>query len=124
MENFPHSSGGSDLWQETYLRQSAAEAIYDDLLKPLGFMRFAPGKIREAELSSAPLAGLVKHNSKPTRSSVKKIYTTARNKLRTTLAGCAHGASHELSHCQNRVSLAGNEIQSAAYSLVNSLRAS
>ena len=98
-----------------------AEAIYDDLPKPLGFMRFAPGKIREAELSSAPFAGRVKHNSKPTRSSVKKIYTTARNKLRTTLAGCA---SHELSHCQNRVSFAGNEIQSAAYSLVNSLRAS
>jgi hypothetical protein len=64
-----------------------------------------------AELSSAPLAAPVKHSSKPRRSSVKKIYTADRNKLRTTLAGCADGASHALSHCQNRVIFAGNEIQ-------------
>ncbi len=41
-KNFLRDSGGTGFWHETYLMQGGMEAIYDDLAKPVGFMRFAP----------------------------------------------------------------------------------
>lgn len=40
--NFLKNSGGTGFWHETYLMQGGMEAIYDDVKKPIGFMRFAP----------------------------------------------------------------------------------
>ena len=41
-KNFLRYSGGTGFWHETYLMQGGMEAIYDDVPKPVGFMRFAP----------------------------------------------------------------------------------
>jgi Domain of unknown function (DUF4188) len=41
-KNFLRDSGGTGFWHETYLMQGGMEAIYDDVPKPVGFMRFAP----------------------------------------------------------------------------------
>jgi hypothetical protein len=41
-QNFLRDSGGTGFWHETYFRRGGMEAIYDDVLKPVGFMKFAP----------------------------------------------------------------------------------
>jgi hypothetical protein len=41
-KNFLANSGGTGFWHETYLMKGGMEAIYDDVAKPIGFMRFAP----------------------------------------------------------------------------------
>jgi len=40
--NFLRDSGGTGFWHETYLRQGGIEAIYDDVARPVGMLRFAP----------------------------------------------------------------------------------
>ena len=40
--DFLRDSGGTGFWHETYLRRGGIEAIYDDVLKPVGLMGFAP----------------------------------------------------------------------------------
>lgn len=39
---FLRDSGGTGFWHETYLMKGGMEAVYDDVPKPIGFMRFAP----------------------------------------------------------------------------------
>jgi fumigallin biosynthesis monooxygenase-like protein len=41
-KNFLRDSGGTGFWHETYLMRGGMEAIYDDLVSPVGLMRFAP----------------------------------------------------------------------------------
>jgi Domain of unknown function (DUF4188) len=41
-KNFLRDSGGTGFWHETYLMKGGMEAIYDDVPKPVGLMRFAP----------------------------------------------------------------------------------
>src|SRR5215470_16237490 len=41
-KSFLKDSGGTGFWHETYMRRGGMEAIYDDIPKPLGFMKFAP----------------------------------------------------------------------------------
>jgi Domain of unknown function (DUF4188) len=41
-KDFLRNSGGTGFWHETYLMRGGMEAIYDDVAKPIGFMRFAP----------------------------------------------------------------------------------
>lgn len=41
-QNFLKDSGGTGFWHETYFLRGGMEAIYDDIPKPVGFMRFAP----------------------------------------------------------------------------------
>jgi hypothetical protein len=41
-KDFLRNSGGTGFWHETYLMRGGMEAIYDDVSKPIGFMRFAP----------------------------------------------------------------------------------
>jgi hypothetical protein len=43
-KKFLNDSGGTGFWHETYLMQGGMEAIYDDVPKPIGFMKFAPVK--------------------------------------------------------------------------------
>ncbi len=40
--NFLKDSGGTGFWHETYFRRGGIEAVYDDVPKPIGMMRFAP----------------------------------------------------------------------------------
>jgi hypothetical protein len=41
-KNFLRDSGGTGFWHETYQIRGGMEAIYDDVVKPIGFMKFAP----------------------------------------------------------------------------------
>jgi hypothetical protein len=41
-QEFLKDSGGTGFWHETYFMRGGMEAIYDDLAKPVGLMRFAP----------------------------------------------------------------------------------
>lgn len=40
-QNFLKDSGGTGFWHETYFRRGGMEAIYDDVVPPIGFMSFA-----------------------------------------------------------------------------------
>jgi hypothetical protein len=42
--NFLRDTGGTGFWHETYFARGGIEAIYDDVAKPLGLMKFAPLK--------------------------------------------------------------------------------
>jgi len=62
-KNFLRDSGGTDFWHETYFMQGGMEAIFDDLAKPVGFMRFAPLKpARGAMFGAAHRAGKLQHS--------------------------------------------------------------
>jgi fumigallin biosynthesis monooxygenase-like protein len=64
-KNFLRDSGGTGFWHETYFKQGGMEAIYDDLAKPVGFMRFAPLKpARGAMFGAAQRAGKL-HQTEP-----------------------------------------------------------
>jgi hypothetical protein len=52
-KSFLRNSGGTGFWHETYLMQGGMEAIYDDVAKPLGFMRFAPIKAARGPMFGA-----------------------------------------------------------------------
>ena len=39
---FMKDSGGTGFWHETYCMRGGMEAVYDDVPKPIGFLRFAP----------------------------------------------------------------------------------
>jgi hypothetical protein len=39
---FLKNSGGTGFWHETYFRSGGMEAIYDDVIEPIGFAAFAP----------------------------------------------------------------------------------
>ena len=41
-KTFLRNSGGTGFWHETYLMKGGMEAIYDDIVKPIGFLKFAP----------------------------------------------------------------------------------
>src|SRR5205814_3470373 len=41
-KQFLRDSGGTAFWHETYFIRGGMEAIYDDVRKPIGMMRFAP----------------------------------------------------------------------------------
>jgi len=41
-KDFLRESGGTGFWHETYSIRGGIEAIYDDMPKPIGLMKFAP----------------------------------------------------------------------------------
>lgn len=41
-KEFLRDSGGTGFWHETYLMRGGMEAIYDDVVTPIGFLQFAP----------------------------------------------------------------------------------
>ena len=41
-QNFLRDSGGTGFWHETYFLRGGIEAVYDDIPKPVGLLRFAP----------------------------------------------------------------------------------
>ncbi|MGB7554402.1 MAG: DUF4188 domain-containing protein [Candidatus Korobacteraceae bacterium] len=58
--NFLKNSGGTGFWHETYLMQGGMEAVYDDIPKPIGMMRFAPVKP-----ARGPMFGAAQRTGKP-----------------------------------------------------------
>jgi hypothetical protein len=52
-QNFLRDSGGTGFWHETYFMRGGMESIYDDVLRPIGFMRFAPVKPARGPMFSA-----------------------------------------------------------------------
>jgi hypothetical protein len=64
-KNFLRDSGGTGFWHETYLMQGGMEAIYDDLPKPVGFMRFAPVKPARGPMFGAAHRTSKLHDSEP-----------------------------------------------------------
>ncbi|MBI4000715.1 MAG: DUF4188 domain-containing protein, partial [Nitrospira defluvii] len=40
-QQFLRDSGGTGFWHETYFMRGGMEAVYDDMVKDLGFLRFA-----------------------------------------------------------------------------------
>jgi fumigallin biosynthesis monooxygenase-like protein len=41
-QQFLRDSGGTGFWHEAYFMRGGMEAVYDDIVKDLGFLRFAP----------------------------------------------------------------------------------
>jgi hypothetical protein len=59
-KGFLRDSGGTGFWHETYLMQGGMEGVYDDIPKPIGFMRFAPVQpARGSRFGAARRAGRV-----------------------------------------------------------------
>ena len=51
--NFLKDSGGTGFWHETYLMRGGMEAIYDDMVQPTGFLKFAPARPARGNMFSA-----------------------------------------------------------------------
>jgi Domain of unknown function (DUF4188) len=52
-QRFLRDTGGTGFWHETYFARGGIEAIYDDLPKPIGMMKFAPLKPARGPMFSA-----------------------------------------------------------------------
>jgi fumigallin biosynthesis monooxygenase-like protein len=64
-KNFLRDSGGTAFWHETYLMKGGMEAIYDDLPKPVGLMRFAPVIAARGPMFGAAHRAADRHDMKP-----------------------------------------------------------
>src|SRR5512143_3332465 len=64
-QGFLKNSGGTGFWHETYMRRGGMEAIYDDVPKPLGFMKFAPLVAARGTMFGAAARGGVHHEAAP-----------------------------------------------------------
>ena len=51
--DFLRDSAGTGFWHETYLMRGGMEAVYDDLGRPVGMMRFAPTQPARGRMFSA-----------------------------------------------------------------------
>lgn len=51
--DFLRDSGGTGFWHETYFMSGGMEAVYDDLPKDIGFLRFAPAVPARGRMFSA-----------------------------------------------------------------------
>jgi hypothetical protein len=52
-KDFLNDSAGTGFWHETYFMRGGIEAIYDDMDKPVGMMRFAPLEPARGRMFSA-----------------------------------------------------------------------
>jgi len=52
-QKFLRDSGGTGFWHETYFMRGGIEAVYDDVPKPLGLMKFAPTVAARGSMFSA-----------------------------------------------------------------------
>jgi len=50
---FLRNSGGTGFWHETYFMRGGMEAVYDDIVKDTGFLRFAPAQPARGAMFSA-----------------------------------------------------------------------
>lgn len=52
-QEFLRNSGGTGFWHETYFMRGGMEAVYDDMVKDIGFLRFAPIQAARGSMFSA-----------------------------------------------------------------------
>lgn len=52
-QSFLKNSGGTGFWHEAYFMDGGMEAVYDDVAKDIGFLRFAPEKPARGPMFSA-----------------------------------------------------------------------
>src|SRR5580658_6732746 len=52
---FLRNSGGTGFWHETYFMHGGVEAVFDDIPKPIGLMRFAPRRAAKGGMFTARL---------------------------------------------------------------------
>ena len=52
-QRFLKDSGGTGFWHETYFMRGGMEAVYDDMVRDLGFLRFAPQQAARGPMYSA-----------------------------------------------------------------------
>ena len=52
-QEFLRDSGGVGLWHEAYFMRGGMEAVYDDIVAPIGFMKFAPVQAARGNMFSA-----------------------------------------------------------------------
>jgi hypothetical protein len=52
-QQFLRDSGGAGFWHEAYFMRGGMEAIYDDIVKETGFLRFAPVQAARGHMFSA-----------------------------------------------------------------------
>lgn len=50
---FLRDSGGTGFWHEAYFMRGGMEAVYDDMVRDIGFLRFAPVSTARGSLYSA-----------------------------------------------------------------------
>jgi len=50
---FLRNSGGTGFWHETYFMRGGVEAVFDDIPKPIGLMRFAPRRAAKGGMFTA-----------------------------------------------------------------------
>ena len=58
-QQFLRDSGGTGFWHEAYFMRGGMEAVYNDILQDIGFLRFAPAQAASARKSAG--------QSRPTR---------------------------------------------------------
>ena len=61
---FLRDSGGTGFWHETYFMRGGMEAVYDDMVKATGFLKFAP--IRPARGAMFSARGRASRSGEPT----------------------------------------------------------
>ena len=52
-KGFLRNSGGTGFWHETYFMRGGVEAVFDDIPKPIGLMRFAPNRAAKGGMFTA-----------------------------------------------------------------------
>jgi hypothetical protein len=52
-KDFLRDSGGAGFWHETYFMRGGVEAVFDDMPKPIGLMRFAPNRAAKGGMFTA-----------------------------------------------------------------------
>lgn len=52
-QRFLRDTGGTGFWHETYFMRGGMEAVYDDILQEIGFLRFAPAQAAKGALFTA-----------------------------------------------------------------------
>jgi hypothetical protein len=52
-KDFLRDSGGAGFWHETYFMRGGVEAVFDDMPKPIGLMRFAPNRPAKGRMFTA-----------------------------------------------------------------------
>jgi hypothetical protein len=53
VEGLPPRFGGTGFWHESYFMRGGVEAVFDDMQKPIGLMRFAPNRAAKGAMFTA-----------------------------------------------------------------------
>jgi hypothetical protein len=67
-QRFLQDSGGTGFWHEAYFISGHMEAVYDDMVKDTGFLRFAPVHLAKGSMFTA--RGRAKRAGEPEKSTV------------------------------------------------------